>query len=610
MLARRGSLGLNSSDRLLFIHAGGGKTGSSALQSALAEATPRLAEIGIAYAHAPQTDSAYTITSGNGLPLFHLVQGSDWLTDGERLLESYLDGQPVGICSSEYFGNLSEDDWRKLLATASQYGIQLRVIFYVRSAISYLAACYNQDVKRAGECRDFVDYLREATWHHFDSLTILDRVFSDEQLCVINYDAVRKDIIASFASAFPELAGTRTILAASGNRTVNRSLDSVEIDVMARVNARFGASLSEELSNRLIYRDPERHGGLGIAPEIAADLRRKFEEPIRWVNEQFFANSSTLLEDRGVATPPADPNCDTTPYLVALDWVLEKLEAAGGDAIGHIREQLLRIDWQNSERPEVPEDFDPIAYLLLNDDLIKAGAAPFQHFIDSGKREGRSYHWPLPINAAGDPPIAASVIEARHAAGKRMGDPAAYLRQLYQLESLIHSFATRERSWLDELRREREKGKYDRAELENILSALGEEIVTSLRQSMESLATRQAEHADEVAGLSGNVTSSIKAQGDALSAVVANSASGISSQISSLLTEFERQEGQAQATLQGLSGQFQQLIQSLDEDRAQRVKQVEAREAEAARQEQLLSRYRAGGFWEFLGWSVWRRKRP
>jgi glycosyltransferase involved in cell wall biosynthesis/N-acetylneuraminic acid mutarotase len=39
----------------------------------------------------------------------------------------------------------------------------------------------------------------------------------------------------------------------------------------------------------------------------------------------------------------------------------------------------------------VPEDFDPILYLAIHDDVAKARVDPYQHYIDHGIKEGRSY---------------------------------------------------------------------------------------------------------------------------------------------------------------------------------------------------------------------------
>lgn len=42
---------------------------------------------------------------------------------------------------------------------------------------------------------------------------------------------------------------------------------------------------------------------------------------------------------------------------------------------------------------EIPDDFDPVAYLEYNPDLIEAGVDPFRHFQDFGWRENRIYKY-------------------------------------------------------------------------------------------------------------------------------------------------------------------------------------------------------------------------
>lgn len=42
---------------------------------------------------------------------------------------------------------------------------------------------------------------------------------------------------------------------------------------------------------------------------------------------------------------------------------------------------------------EIPDDFDPVAYLEYNPDLIDAGVDPFRHFQDFGWRENRIYKY-------------------------------------------------------------------------------------------------------------------------------------------------------------------------------------------------------------------------
>jgi hypothetical protein len=40
---------------------------------------------------------------------------------------------------------------------------------------------------------------------------------------------------------------------------------------------------------------------------------------------------------------------------------------------------------------QVPADFDPAAYLILNPDVAAAGMDPRQHWMTHGQFEGRSY---------------------------------------------------------------------------------------------------------------------------------------------------------------------------------------------------------------------------
>jgi hypothetical protein len=39
----------------------------------------------------------------------------------------------------------------------------------------------------------------------------------------------------------------------------------------------------------------------------------------------------------------------------------------------------------------LPADFDPVGYLRLNEDVVKAGADPRLHYLEFGKVEGRRY---------------------------------------------------------------------------------------------------------------------------------------------------------------------------------------------------------------------------
>jgi hypothetical protein len=72
---------------------------------------------------------------------------------------------------------------------------------------------------------------------------------------------------------------------------------------------------------------------------------------------------------------------------------MSKLESAQAAGAAFIATRLAAIDWRNIGNPAIPGDFDPIAYLLLNLDVLKAGAPPCEHYINSGQHEGRRWRW-------------------------------------------------------------------------------------------------------------------------------------------------------------------------------------------------------------------------
>jgi hypothetical protein len=90
---------------------------------------------------------------------------------------------------------------------------------------------------------------------------------------------------------------------------------------------------------------------------------------------------------------PIKPTSDCAEEMQVLNWVLEKIKTIQDET-----EQRLFIALNNAAQeksgkfhPDIPADFDSIAYLLLNRDVYRAGFDPVQHFIIHGKREGRAY---------------------------------------------------------------------------------------------------------------------------------------------------------------------------------------------------------------------------
>ena len=60
----------------------------------------------------------------------------------------------------------------------------------------------------------------------------------------------------------------------------------------------------------------------------------------------------------------------------------------------YIAKRLLTIDWINAGNPLIPNNFDPIAYLLNNRDILTSDMPPYEHFIKLGQFENwRKWEW-------------------------------------------------------------------------------------------------------------------------------------------------------------------------------------------------------------------------
>lgn len=453
--------------RTLIVHAGGGKAGSSAIQSALASSVTELSEIGISYSGAPAASSPYEISSGNGYSIFEALAKPDWEARSSLLLESYLSGHSVGVCSSEHLGRLSEGNWHRLLSAASSISIDVKVVYFVRSPLDYIAASYNQAVKRGGEIRTIDEASLALPWHHHDELIILDRVFSDRKIKVINYDANRRNITDAFAYSWPELHDVAGCLAKFRSTTVNRALSPFELEMLRRINALLGAASGTEISDMLIRDNPELHTRTSLPENIAATLETKHTESLRWVNARFLRCGGENLKSRsGQCIEQADDtghaqHVQHVQHLV-LDWALNKMAARVND-ITSIYERLLDIDWQHSSNPKIPLDFDPVAYLLVNEDLLRSGTRPYAHYLSHGRVEDRQYTWPLALDASLDGTTAESVARLRMECSNYLSDVPVWLRMrhLLQTHSLLDPFVQRERLYVDELRRSMEKNSFD-----------------------------------------------------------------------------------------------------------------------------------------------------
>ena len=385
----------------LFVHAGGAKTGSSALQNFCELGAPSLEGLGFAYENRLNIKSKFEITSGNGESLFELLRATT-TTDGQidRAVRSYFGKCKNAICSSESLAECGRHSWARLYESSLRLGVQLKVIFYVRNVIPFLLSAYDQAIKRHGEYRSFDEWVLEADWQHARALKVISDVMPKGNVQVSHFDRSRKRLI----QAFFEILGVRASLElnpGSNAWQVNRSLTNEERLVLIAVNRALGETYSKELSDLLIYANPNVAGeGILIDKSTSELLCNRFSGDVEWVNETFFHGRAVVSVWPMEATkrtqnidPKVCPGYDREVEKLVLNWAIERVRTIKEETGQHILD-VLNAAAQNESAgisPEIPADFSLLSYLLLNPDVLFAGGDPILHFIRYGKSEGRRY---------------------------------------------------------------------------------------------------------------------------------------------------------------------------------------------------------------------------
>lgn len=406
--------------RTLFVHCGGSKAGSSAIQNFLELQRDALAAVGFAYLNPVRISSEHQIQSGNGAELAMLLVDPQAATSNlEALLRGLVHDESNAICSSEFFSDLDEAAWNRFNDVALRIGVELRPIFFVRNVIPFLGSLYDQAIKRHGEWRSFDVWCQEGVWQHPRALRALHGSDVSGAVKVLHYDRSVDCMVEQFLRAigvgrdFPLREDDR-------QRRVNRSLRQGERDALRLINETIGGEYSEEVSDMLLRvlphspTEPE-----DASPLTLTMLRDRYQPDVDWINQTWFdgapvvsvqasdhsaVGASSLGEsagtpvDAGTASPyPLIPGqaSDSQDFdHMLLFWCIRKMQQALDKSIENLAAQLRRIDWENSLNPAIPQGFDPVAYLLLNPDLIKGRAKPFQHFLEYGRHEpGRLWEW-------------------------------------------------------------------------------------------------------------------------------------------------------------------------------------------------------------------------
>jgi hypothetical protein len=391
-------------EKTLWIHAGGTKAGSSALQNFFEKYHSQLEDFDFAYENRVRTAGDFEINSGNGLWLCDALSTGQTDSQIDETVRRYFGGCSNAICSSEYFTMLGRSGWKQLLRSSSRLGVKLKVIFYVRNAMPVLLSDYDQAIKMHGESRDFPDWLLTADWLHFNALKLIAAQIPASNIVALGYDRNRSNLIQSFLAAVALDPGFK-FDPRDEKRTVNRSLTADEREILLQVNKETGGIFCIELSHFLIYANPTAKGEPVPVSETAREyLLKRFSDEADWINSTFFESKSVVsvwpVESGEIAeTPDEDRNGpeQADARQIALGWTIGKLKTIKTETTMRLVDAVSGAAAKQSKMLGlVPVDFDPVAYLALNPDLVEAGVEPFRHYIDHGKAEERSFKFEDP----------------------------------------------------------------------------------------------------------------------------------------------------------------------------------------------------------------------
>ena len=294
----------------IVLHAGHGKTGTSAIQSALAISADALLKNGINYPIDPnerQRAARFEITSGNWKHNPAISLSEQCL----QLAASNAAGHTIVLSSESLFWHLT--DFVKQQEQWSE-AVEIHVILAVRELEEMLSSEYQQRVKRHGESKPFEQFLRRRHFissHHKKAAEVLTELSQHNiPITLINYSAHKKTISKRVFEALgcSDLFPNQKM----GDLVINRSLSQKELQMLMMINALYydqfpwiSARLSDALAKNLPNTQTQRSR---ISPQSLKRLYEKNDSYLQIINSHLSAEEpltvkQTVQQDRPTNNP-------------------------------------------------------------------------------------------------------------------------------------------------------------------------------------------------------------------------------------------------------------------------------------------------------------------
>jgi hypothetical protein len=382
-----------SGHRDLVIFTGTHKTGSTALHRYLAANRQALAGLGVRYEISGFQQGFF----GNGQSLFDLLYLQQVNSaEVDKKVEEYIAHSERAICLSEDLTRFDRREWELLSAAFLRLGIRPRFLTFVRNISSFYSSGHSEMAKAGLTSKSFAEF---CTSNHYAyvmrSLKSIAETFGTTTMSVCHYDSIASAIERPLLELL-DLKSTQLDRSVLTLRS-NRSLIDHELNLMLRLNAATGGQHAAELTQLFTERRPDVRRRLHFSPAVVATLEARHAKDVEWVNRTFFGGENSLRISAENPVPECEDTADSQ-LRIEIDgdfvaWCLKRMKSNHQQGVDFVSSRLKSIDWVNSNHASIPKNFDPVAYLILNQDLLNSQVKPFEHYIRYGQHEPRRMSW-------------------------------------------------------------------------------------------------------------------------------------------------------------------------------------------------------------------------
>ena len=342
---------MSETDKHLIAHVGQGKTGTSAIQTALALGVEALKTHGIVYPDNRSLDQARAgrISSGN-------VNGVSFFETCSTELEACDPGETVLVSNESLHRVFFEDvsPLKRILAHADS----VKLIYYIRDPLSQALSAYGQSVKRGGSMASVSEYLLSDInlKISIEFLELLDAL--PVQVEIVNYSRHEDRHIARFCQA---LGLADNALSLPEGRRVNRSLTRSELYFQQKLSSHAKNPKAANISDALCNELPDIPSEI---PYFSAETHRAFiEAQLPWVEKL----NSMIPAEEALALPQYD---DIAPNLAPKDETVLEFSTAQIDVLARTLMQRIPSQIVNKDVRELASRIRPGHQLTETDAVI------------------------------------------------------------------------------------------------------------------------------------------------------------------------------------------------------------------------------------------------